>query len=171
MGGFVGSPKPGSARAAIEAQAQRIRVRRGASISLTTATPVNIGFDIENYKNGITHDTVTNNDDITIVTAGYYQVSGKVNFDITDVASQALRSLLTRLLVNGTATIVSSYTLTGFTSDASNNIRTEMPFSDVWLFAAGDVVNLEVNSTFGSGTVAVVAAATGGTYLALHRLS
>src|SRR3990167_2637136 len=168
--GYAG-PKPGSAAGAIAAQAQRIRVRRGASIVLVTATPVLVEFNVENYKNGITHDVAVNAEDITIVTAGYYAVAGKVNYSVTDVTSQAARSLLTRLLVNAAPTIVSSCSFTGFTTGATNNMLVDTPFADVWQFAAGDVVNVEVGATFGSGSAVVVAGSTGGTYLALHRLS
>jgi hypothetical protein len=56
---------------------------RITDLSFVAATDTPIGFDGTLSKNGITHSTVTNNDEITIIFPGKYQITIEPQLDRT----------------------------------------------------------------------------------------
>lgn len=163
MGGFVGSPKPGSPRAAIEAQAQRIRARTvQANIPLTTDVPLDIPFVTETYKNGITHSTVADEDEFTIEVAGRYLITAQAYLSID--AADAAVAIALAITVNG-ATFLLVNNITQVFS-AGNDFVT-MAVTDIPDLDVGDVIRIRVLYS-GPGTVLIEDV---GATVSMHRLS
>lgn len=170
-----GGPKPGSPRAAIEAQAQRIRVYRNTPQALTSGAGNPIEWDVEDYKSGITHSNVVNPDELTIVTAGRYVVLCQAQVRLTD-AGAATDVFTMALLINGSSKLQAneSLLLSGgivFATGVSRVIR----LNDVLTLAVGDVLTFVIRQDQAAGSPNLQgnlgAAGNSNSWATLHRVS
>lgn len=77
------------------------------SLNLNLASTTPIPFDAEGIKNNITHSTVTDNDEITIVTSGIYKATAVVDLSV------ALLGTNFGLLLNGVLLPGTSFSIAG----------------------------------------------------------
>lgn len=164
MAGFVGSPKPGSARAAIEAMAQRIRATGPAGGPLVLADGVEslVPFGVESYSNGIDHDNVVNNDEFTITVAGYYLIVVVLQFEISNVTPAPATGVSTRINVDASLTVVNNF----LGQYAADDIVEARPVSDIVECSVGSVITIGALANFADGAISMTSGV-----VAIHRLS
>jgi hypothetical protein len=120
------------------------RVRHNANQTIVTGTDTVLAFNTEDYDTDTFHDTVTNNNRLTIPAglAGKYRIWCMITWGV--VADTTWRALTVRL--NG-STPIGRLAHTN-TNSASFPLVQNMSFT--WNMAAGDYVELQVNHQRGA---------------------
>lgn len=175
MQGVGLGPRPGGGVS--QAAAQRIRLLRSASLTLTDGVNTDIPWTTEDYKFGITHDVAVNAEDITIVTAGRYLIAAQATLALSGAASDATPRFNLGLTVTGSSQSVpvaaSSPLLSGGILFA-NGATWVSQIHDILDLDAGDVLTFYARVDQASGSPILVATGAGSTvasWVALHRLS
>lgn len=109
------------------------RVRHSTTQTLTTGTNTALNFDTETRDDGGLHDAVTNNTRLTASIAGWYAITGMVEFDQNITGRR-----LVGVRLNGT-------TLLSFHSElpiTAPGIATGMAIATTYYLSASDYVEL-----------------------------
>lgn len=120
------------------------RITHSAAQTLTTGTWTSLAFDTERYDPSGLHSNVTNNSRFTIPTGlgGRYLLSANWEW-----AANASGQRISRFLVNNTTVI--AYDWRAFSGGGSPVATPMGGFSTVYVLAAGDFVEIQLQQTSG----------------------
>jgi len=122
-------------------------LHRSGSLTIT-----DVATEID-YNSSLSHVLTANttNNDITVLTAGYYELTFSCNF----VTGAAEREVRLGILKNGS-------TMLNFDVDKPLDLSVQLNYNKVYLLAANDVISTEISydDTNGSGTDMSITGAT-----------
>lgn len=127
----------------------------------TTGVPFTFAFDTERFDTDTIHDTVTNNSRLTCKTAGKYQITGSIAWDVN---ATGLREA--RLFLNGTTVIGKDYRMTVTTALES----TYQTVTVLWDMAVNDYVEL-LGRQLSGGNLAATGTSSGLTQFMMARVA
>lgn len=131
----------------------RILVGKTGPGNVSTSTGTNVNWELELYKDTVTHSTVTNSSRLTIVDAGIYLVWTAIEFE-SGTGNTRRDVTITKNgdpgLPAGTQNV-----------NAMGSVPNQLSVQDIYLMGAGDYFTVRVYQASGS-TLAVTAASTFG---------
>lgn len=170
-----GTPRPGNRAGAISPAAARVSLRMAVNQALTNGAYTDIGWTQNLIAPvNITHDLVTNNEDITIDVAGRYLVNLRCQFLLVGAASAATPLFNAQMLLNGVAIRIAAHEPLlsgGILYAATANIGVTL--TGIVDLAVGNVLSFQAQCEQASGTPQLVALSIGTprTWLDIHQLS
>lgn len=114
----------------------RCSIDKSTDQSIDTTTWTSLTFDQEKYDIGGMHDNASNNQRITIIENGEYEINYHIKHDAADKSSYE-----SRVYKNGSAAIEGTCGLNVGSKDASHNIISHV--SDLITLVIGDYIELQ----------------------------